>query len=141
MDIPFLMAEHHPLHPVTLEQFSCQAWKGGVLCTLRLNQPVMLCGDRSLKIQHSHRTATAHYHSRSDDCQSYNFFAPNIAPQAVTDFSISTSMKLFATNGMCYIYSQKEKQFVWQYYADEETVFFSLFSSHIDTFDDGKRIV
>lgn len=141
MDIPFLMAEDHPLHPVTLEQFSCQAWKGGVLCTLRLNQPVMLCGDRSLKIQHSHRTATAHYHSRSDDCQSYNFFAPNIAPQAVTDFSISTSMKLFATNGMCYIYSQKEKQFVWQYYADEETVFFSLFSSHIDTFDDGKRIV
>lgn len=141
MDIPFLVTEDHPLHPVELEKFSCRAAAGGTLCTLRLNQPVMLCGDRSLKLQLSHRTAIAQYHSRDEDCQSYHFFAPNLNPHAVTDFSISTSMKLFATNGMCYVYAQKEKKFVWQYYADEETVFFSLFSSHIDTFDDGKRIV
>lgn len=140
MDIPFLMAQDHPLHPVELEAFSCRAWQEGTLCTLRFNQPVMLCGDRSLKLQLSHRTATAYYHSRHADCQSYHFFASHISPNAVADFSVSTSMKLFSTNGMCYVYSQKEKKFVWQYYADEETVFFSLFSSHIDTFDDGKRI-
>lgn len=30
---------------------------------------------------------------------------------------------------------------MWQYYTDEHSIFFSLFSSHIDTFDDSKRIV
>ena len=50
-------------------------------------------------------------------------------------------MKLFSTNGMCYVYSRKKKQLIWKYYADEEEAFFSLVSSHIDTFDDGKLIV
>ncbi len=141
MDIPFLMAEDYPVNPVVLKKFVCSAFQGGTLCTLRFNQPVMLCGDRFLKIQLPNRKTTAHYHSRHDDCQNYNFFVPNIEFNSVTDFSLSTNMKLFSTNGMCYVYSQKEKKLVWRYYADDETVFFSLFSSHIDTFDDGKRIV
>ncbi len=141
MDIPFLMAEDHPVQPVELEQFTCTDVKDGIICTLRFNQPVMLCGDRSLKVTVAKRTKTACYHSRCEDCRSYNFFVPNIASCEVLVFSLSQNMKIFSTNGMCYVYSQKEKKLVWKYYADEETVFFSLFSSHIDTFDDGKRIV
>lgn len=141
MDIPFLMAKDRPLHPVEMEEFSCRPWDGGTLCTLHFNQPIMLCGDRSIKIQLPHRTVTAYYHSRHEDCRNYKFFAPNVDPQNIIDFIISTNMKIFSTNGMCYVFSQREKKFVWQYHTDEEPVFFSLFSSHIDTFDDSKRIV
>lgn len=141
MDIPFLMAEDLPLHPVELESFSCQEFNGGALCTLTFNQPVMICGDRRLKLQLSHRAMMALYHSRNENCKQYHFWARNTDARLVTGFSCSAGMKTFAVNGMCYIYSQKEKRFVWQYYTDEHSIFFSLFSSHIDTFDDSKRIV
>ena len=141
MDIPFLMTEDFPLHPVEIESLDYCKQGGGVLFTLRLNQPVMLCGNRTLTVKLSHRTATAQYQFRNEDCQRYHFFAPKINPQDITDFFIPANMKLFSTNGMCYVYSRKKKQLIWKYYADEEEAFFSLVSSHIDTFDDGKLIV
>ena len=141
MDIPFLKADDSPLHPVELTAFHCKATEKGTMCTLCFNQPVMLCGDRRLKLRLSRRVALACYHSRSKDCKSFYFIASNVVPDAVTGFSCVSGMKLFSVNGMCYQYITREKRFVWQYASDEQSVFFSLFSSHIDTFDDGKRIV
>lgn len=141
MDLAFLKAEDRPLRPVELENAAMARDGTGTLCTLRFNQPVMLCGDRRLKVQAGRRAVAALYRGRNRDSRRYSFFAPGVQPAAVTGFSISTSMKIFAANGMCYVYSPSEKRLVWQYCGDEESVFFSLFASHIDTFDDSKRIV
>ena len=141
MDLAFLMAEDQPLHPVEVESFFSEPVSDGVMCTLKFNQPVMLCGDRRLKIRFASRTASARYHSRNEDSRQYSFFAPRSHADYVTGFSFSPGLQVYAVNGLCYAYSIKQKRFVRQSYADERSVFFSLFSSHIDSFDDGKRIV
>lgn len=140
MDLAFLKTEDKPLHPVELANVSFAPQGAGTLCTLQFNQTVMLCGDRRLKVRASRHAKTAHYVSRSEDCRAYCFLAPNLAPGAVTSISISTSMRVYSTNGMCYIYSPGEKRFLWQHRDKESTYFFSLFASNLEHFDDSKRI-
>lgn len=141
MDIAFLKSDDQPLHPVLLTDIILQPCETGTICSLIFNQPVMLCGNRSLKLCFKNRTCTANYLERHDDSKQYDFFIEKAKLEKSADFIISTSLRVFSVNGMCYIFSKKLQQFVWQYYSDENDRFFSVFSSHLDAFDDSKRLV
>ena len=141
MDISFLKSSEKPLHPVEIEDFASKALDGGIMCIVRFNQTVMLCGDKRLKIQLAGHTFSAHYHSRYEDSKTYCFFLPNTPMQPVLSFSCCPGMHIYSVNGMRYAYSAKTKAFVLQPPTEDRSVFPSLFSSHIDTFNDGKRIL